>query len=97
MWPTPLHPVVGQPCPGAVNKSLEPAVHTHTQLIKLCTQLQNHFHFESNIGSSHHIHMKAETVSADSCGIILDPSPKKPQQTSENIIQLKECLTIRVL
>lgn len=29
MWPTPLHPGVGHPCPEAANKSLEPDIHKH--------------------------------------------------------------------
>lgn len=34
MWPTPLHPGVGQPCPGAVGGSLEPGTHTQTKQCK---------------------------------------------------------------
>lgn len=31
MWPTPLHPGVGHPCPGAANKSLEPEIETQNK------------------------------------------------------------------
>lgn len=44
MWPTPLHPGVGHPCPGAANESLEPGTHTET---KPCKQLQSHYHLYS--------------------------------------------------